>query len=104
MVHPRFGSMPGTRWRSDVIRLLSFEVALFVAPFVAYGLFLWATREGILHPEKWSFGVLAGLSLVAVVLTAVGFVFIAQRSGAPAHSTYVPAHLENGQLIPGTAK
>jgi hypothetical protein len=87
-----------------VIRLFSIEVALFLAPFILYALFLWATREGILHPEKWRPQVLAALSLVAVALTASGFVLIAEYSGAPAHSTYVPAHLENGQLVPGTMK
>jgi len=87
-----------------VIRLFSIEVALFIAPFVAYAVFLWATREGILHPEGWPLSILAALTLAAVLLTAVGFIFVAEYSGAPAHSTYVPAHLENGQLIPGSAK
>ncbi len=87
-----------------MIRLFSIEVALFLAPFIAYALFLWAVREGILHPDEWSLRVLASLSAVAVLLTAVGFVMIAQFTGAPAHSTYVPAHLENGQLVPGTLK
>jgi uncharacterized protein DUF6111 len=87
-----------------VIRLFSIEVALFLAPFVAYALFLWAVREGILHPEEWSARVLVVLSLVAVALTAVGFVMIAEYSGAPANSTYVPAHLENGRLVPGTTR
>ncbi len=87
-----------------MIRLFSIEVALFLAPFILYALFLWATREGILHPKEWRPPVLAMLSLAAVALTAVGFVLIAEYSGAPAHSTYVPAHLENGQLVPGTMK
>jgi len=87
-----------------VIRLLSIEVALFLAPFIAYALFLWATRKGILHPDQWRPQVLGLLSLAAIALTGVGFVLIAEYSGAPAHSTYVPAHLENGQLVPGTMK
>ena len=87
-----------------MIRLFSVEVALFLAPFVAYGLFVWATREGLLHPEAWSVRMLVVLSLVAVALTAGGFVVIAQRSGGPAHSTYVPAHMENGKLVPGALK
>ncbi len=87
-----------------MIRLFSIEIALLLAPFVLYALFLWATREGILHPDQWRPQVLASLSLAAVVLTAVGFVLIAEYGGAPAHSTYVPAHLENGQLVPGTTK
>jgi hypothetical protein len=87
-----------------VIRLFSIEVALFLAPFVLYALFLWATREGLLHPDQWRPRVLAALSVVAIALTATGFVLIAEYTGAPAHSTYVPAHLENGQLVPGTMK
>ena len=87
-----------------MIRLFSVEVALFIAPFVAYGLFAWAAHEGILHPEAWPLRVLVTLSLIAVALTAGGFVVIAQYSGAPAHSNYVPAHMENGRLVPGTLK
>lgn len=87
-----------------MIRLFSIEVALFLAPFVLYALFLWATREGFLHPDQWRPRVLAALSVVAIALTATGFVLIAEYTGAPAHSTYVPAHLENGQLVPGTMK
>ena len=87
-----------------MIRLFSIEVALFLAPFIAYALFLWAVREGMLHPKEWSLPVLASLSLMAIILTAVGFVMIAEYSGAPAHSTYVPAHLENGKLVPGTLR
>lgn len=87
-----------------MIRLFSVEVALFLAPFIAYAAFLWAVREGILHPKEWSLPVLASLSVAAVLLTGVGFVLIAAYSGAPAHSTYVPAHMENGHLIPGTLK
>jgi Family of unknown function (DUF6111) len=87
-----------------VIRLLSIEIALFLAPFVLYALFLWATRKGILHPDQWRPSVLVLLSLFAMVLTAVGFALIAEYGGAPAGSTYVPAHLEDGKLVPGTMK
>ena len=87
-----------------MIRLLSIEVALFLTPFVIYALFLWATRKGILHPDEWRPQVLALLSVAAMVLTAIGFVLIAEYGGAPAGSTYVPAHLENGKLVPGTTK
>jgi hypothetical protein len=29
---------------------------------------------------------------------------LAKFSGAPPNSTYVPAHIENGQFVPGTTK
>ena len=35
-----------------MIRPIFTEVALFVAPFVAYALFLWATRAGVLDVSR----------------------------------------------------
>jgi hypothetical protein len=87
-----------------MIRLFSIEVALFLAPFVAYGLFLWAMRKGVLHPDAWPSQILIGLTAAALVLTAAGFVVVAEFSGAPPGSTYVPAHMEDGHLVPGTLK
>jgi hypothetical protein len=40
-------------------------------------------------------------SLLLVVLSLALFV---QFSGAPPHSTYIPAHLENGKLVPEVEK
>jgi hypothetical protein len=97
---PRCGRNGGLH----VIRLLSFELALFVAPFIAYALFLWVVHKGIVHPAEWSTRVLAVLTVVAVVLTAIGFAAVAQLSGAPAHSDYIPAHVENGRIVPGVRK
>jgi hypothetical protein len=31
-------------------------------------------------------------------------VLLAQFSGAPPNSTYIPAHVENGKFIPGVEK
>jgi hypothetical protein len=87
-----------------VIRLFSLEAALLIAPFLAYALFLWATREGVLHPEAWPVHVLALLTILAIVLTAAGFIMVAEHTGSPKDSTYVPAHIENGKLVPGMMK
>ena len=32
------------------------------------------------------------------------FLALAQFSGAPPGSTYVPAHVENGKFVPGTTR
>jgi len=37
-----------------------------------------------------------------MVLVIASFVLLARFSGAPSNSTYVPAHVENGKLVPGT--
>jgi hypothetical protein len=85
-----------------MIRPLFTELALFLVPFLLYAVFLWATRADLLHPDAWSWPALAWLTLASLATVVVSFVVIAQFSGAPPRSTYVPAHLENGTLVPGT--
>lgn len=87
-----------------MIRPLLTEMALFIAPFVAYVIFLSATRAGLLDPRSWTPQVLAWLTGIALVLMITSFVLIAQFSGAPAGSNYIPAHIENGIFVPGQSK
>ncbi len=87
-----------------MVRPFLTELVLFILPFAAYALFLWATREGVLHPDAWSLKVVGWLTTVALCLMIGSFVVIAQFTGSPPYSTYVPAHLEDGKFVPGTTK
>jgi hypothetical protein len=87
-----------------MIRPFLIEVLLFLAPFVAYAIFIWATRAGVLDPKAWSLPVFGWLVFAAFALMIVSFVLMAQFSGAPPYSKYVPAHMENGRLVPGTTQ
>jgi heme/copper-type cytochrome/quinol oxidase subunit 3 len=87
-----------------MIRPLLTEVALFLAPFVAYAVFLWATRAGVLDAESWSRPRLVWLTIAALALLLGSFFVLTQFSHSPPGSTYVPAHVENGKFIPGAAK
>ena len=87
-----------------MIRPVLTEVALFLAPFVAYAVFLWATRAGVFDSEAWSRPRLAWLTIAALVLLLGSFLVLAQFPHAPPGSTYVPAHVEDGKFIPGEAK
>jgi len=87
-----------------MIRQIITELALFVAPFAAYALFIWATREGVISVSTWSPTRLLWLTAVALALVIAGFVGLAQYGGAPPGSTYVPAHMEDGRLVPGTQR
>jgi hypothetical protein len=87
-----------------MVRPVLTEVALFLAPFLAYAIFLWATRAGVLHPAGWTLPRIAWLLMAAFVLMIGSFVVLAQWSGAPPGSTYVPAHVEDGQFVPGQTK
>lgn len=80
------------------------QLALFLVPFILYALFLWATRAKVLDVESWSLNTIIWLTLSALVLVVGSFLYFAHFSGAPPGSTYIPAHMENGQFVPGTNK
>jgi hypothetical protein len=87
-----------------MIRPVLTEIGIFLIPFAVYAAFLIATRSGVLVQSSWPLHVLAKLSIGALLLVVISFVLLAQYSGASPDSTYVPAHLENGRLVPGVEK
>ena len=87
-----------------MIRPVLTEVAIFLIPFVAYALFLVATRAGVLASSSWPAHLIAKLVLGSLLLVVISFVLLAHFSGAPPNSTYVPAHIEDGRLVPGVEK
>jgi hypothetical protein len=87
-----------------MIRPILTEIAIFLIPFVAYALFLIATRAGVFASSSWPAHLVAKLMLGSLLLVVISFVLLAQFSGAPPDSTYVPAHLEDGKLVDGVEK
>lgn len=87
-----------------MIRPVLTEVGLFLIPFAVYVLFLIATRMHVFDKTSWPLPVIGGLSVAALLLIIASFAWLAHFSGAPPGSTYVPAHLENGRLVPGVEK
>jgi uncharacterized protein DUF6111 len=87
-----------------MIRPVLTELALFLAPFVAYAIYLWVAREGVLEREAWPLPTLASLTIVAMLLVVGSFIVLAQWGGARPGSTYTPAHIENGKFVPGETK
>ena len=87
-----------------MIRPIFTEIALFLTPFAIYAAFLVATRAGVLDPAAWTLRRIAGLVIVSLILVVGSFLLLAQFSGAPPGSTYVPAHIEDGKFVPGTTR
>jgi Family of unknown function (DUF6111) len=87
-----------------MIRPAFTEIGIFLIPFVVYALFLIATRSGLLVQSSWPVNVIAKLLLGSLLLVVASFILLARFSGAPPNSTYVPAHVENGRLVPGVEK
>lgn len=87
-----------------MIRQLAIEIGIFLVPFAVYALFLVATRTGLLVPASWPLHLVARLVVGSLLLVILSFIMLANFSGAPPNSTYVPAHVENGKLVPGVEK
>jgi len=87
-----------------MIRPVLTELALFLTPFALYAIFLIATNAAVFDRASWSPKVLATLAIAALVLMLGSFVYLAHFSGAPVGSSYEPAHMENGRLVPGQTR
>jgi hypothetical protein len=84
-----------------MIRPVFTELALFLAPFLAYALFLVLTKSALLQRASWPPKRLAGLAIVAMILMIGSFIYLSHFSGSPPGSTYEPAHVEDGKFVPG---
>ena len=87
-----------------MIRPALTEIGIFLIPFVVYASFLVASRSDLLTRSSWPVIVVGRLLLGSLLLVVLSLILLAQFTGAPPHSTYVPAHLENGKLIPWAEK
>jgi hypothetical protein len=84
-----------------MIRPIFTELALFLAPFVAYAIYLVATKTALMTLASWPPKVLASLGIVALILMIGSFIYLSHFSGSPPGSTYEPAHVEDGRFVPG---
>jgi uncharacterized membrane protein len=80
---------------------LLIEIGLFLTPFVLYAAFLVATKADVRQRKSWPPRRLVTLLIVALVFMIGSLVVLAEFSGAPPGSTYVPAHIEDGKFVPG---
>ena len=88
-----------------MIRPVLTEIALFLVPFGAYIIFLWATRARVLDATNWSMKRVSWLAIAALILMVGSFVLLAHFGGEPPGSTYVPAHVDkDGVFVPGHTK
>jgi hypothetical protein len=87
-----------------MIRPALSEIGIFLIPFAVYALFLIATRSGLLVQSSWPARVIGKLVIGSLLLVVISFILLAEFSGGSPNSTYIPAHIENGRLVPGVEK
>jgi Family of unknown function (DUF6111) len=82
-------------WRAVVESL-----GLFFAPFLLFAIYLVLRLRYPLAVEHWTRGRVATLILIGLAAAVAGLVGLI--STAPrGQGVYVPAHVENGVLVPG---
>lgn len=85
-----------------MVRLLLTELLLFALPFIGYGVYLIVTRRAVNSGEEWRKGPLLWLVFGGIASMGAGLVWLAlQNDEASRTGRYVPAHMENGVLVPG---
>ena len=87
-----------------MFRPVATEVILFLAPFVLYAAFIWATKAHWLDAEHWPASRILTLAIIALLLMLGSFLYFANYGGAPVGTTYVPAHMDNGKFVPGQTR
>jgi len=83
-----------------MLRVALDPLALFLSPFVVFAIYLVFRARYPLALEHWTKSRLATLTLLGLAVAACGMALLA--SLAPrGQGAYIPARIENGQLIPG---
>lgn len=75
-------------------------LALFLTPFVAYAIYLALRARYPLEIEHWTSARVSLLTLAGLAAAVLGLVALSAFSPR-GRGVYVPAHVENGALVPG---
>lgn len=82
-----------------MLRNLLEEILLFFLPFAVFATWLIATRRNPFDVDHWS-GRKFILAVIGITL-AIGSILYAFQFADRHTGAYEPAHMENGQLVPG---
>ena len=76
------------------------SLALFLSPFAAYAVYLVLRARYPLEVEHWTRGRVSIMTLLGLTAAVLGLVLL--NAFAPrGRGVYVPAHVEDGVLVPG---
>ena len=81
-------------------RALLEPLALFLSPFALYAIYLALRARYPLEVEHWTSVRVSLLTLIGLAAAVIGLLAVNLFSPR-GHGAYIPAHVENGVLVPG---
>lgn len=85
-----------------MIRILIVRLLLFILPFVLYAAYMHFVKgEDITDRRTWRTAPLTALLAVSATIVAISFVALAFNTGSDPDGDYLPARMEDGELVPG---
>lgn len=85
-----------------MVRFLAFTIVAFLLPFVVFGAWRFITAGVVPGREMWSMVIWSRLVAVGALVMLIAIGVLVSVSGNGEKTTYHPAHIENGQLVPGS--
>jgi hypothetical protein len=82
-------------------RYIAIDLVFFLLPFALYAAYLIFTRGSMRNLDDWQVKTIAYLSIAGSALLLVAVFAFTHFVQAPPDSVYVPAHMEDGVLVPG---
>ena len=83
-----------------MLRIILEPLVFFLAPFVAYALWLRLRNSTAPDLDAWSHTTVASLTLTGLIIAILGVLALGLLSQNQL-GAYKPAHVENGRLVPG---
>ncbi len=83
-----------------MLRAILEPALLFLSPFVAYAVYLYLRNHYPFAVDHWTRSAVSSLALAGLAIAVAGLFllgFFSERH----RGAYVPAHIEDGRLIPG---
>lgn len=82
-------------------RLLALNAIFFMVPFAVYAGWLFATRRTLGTESDWSTRVIVILCSIGALFVVIGLVVLTASEGTSTSQTYIPADIQDGQIVPG---
>jgi hypothetical protein len=82
-------------------RYIAFDAVFFLLPFGIYAAWLIFTRGSLKNLDDWQVRTLAYLTIAGSALLLVAIFAVTSFTQEPPSGVYVPAHMDNGVIVPG---